>query len=195
MGALTTELAFPLGAGAVPEPAPDPVVYSAPDEQDPTLVRGDLALSWDSAACSADLAVVANDLQGDAGLETAVMLSLFLDRRAEDGDVLPDGASDRRGWWADELAPVDGDKIGSRLWLLARAKPVRETALRAEEYAREALAWLVEDRVASRVEVSAEIGQLGSTNRGIFLSVAIFRPDKTDPLRFRYDGSWRSMEE
>lgn len=193
MGALSAGLAFPLGASDAP--APDPVVYTSPSGPPPVLERGDLALSWDSAACSADVAVVANDLQGDAGLETAVLLSLFIDRRAEDGDVLPDGATDRRGWWADELAPIDGDKIGSRLWLLARAKPVRETALRAEEYAREALAWLVEDRVATRVEVSAEIAQLASGTKALFIGAAIYRPGRNEPLRFRYDGVWRAMEE
>lgn len=161
----------------------------------PSAGRGGMALRWNAASGSADISVVANDIGGDSGLETAIMLSLFLDRRAEDGDVLPDGATDRRGWWADEFAPVEGDKIGSRLWLLSRAKPVRETALRAEEYAREALAWLVEDRVATRIEVSAEIGELSSGARGLFLGGAIYRPGKTDPLRFRYDGVWKSMEE
>jgi phage gp46-like protein len=39
-------------------------------------------LHWDSTALAADLAVAANDLSTDAGLETAVLLSLFLDRRA-----------------------------------------------------------------------------------------------------------------
>ena len=43
------------------------------------------------------------DLQGDDGLMTAVIISLFTDARAHDDDPLPDErvgvSSDRRGWW------------------------------------------------------------------------------------------------
>lgn len=72
------------------------------------------------------------DLVAENTLRTAVILSLFLDRRADDDDVLPNGSNDRRGWWADTVAPMteygiggglaSGDRIGSRLWLLSREK-------------------------------------------------------------------------
>ena len=154
----------------------------------------DLALQWNSTVLAADLSVAANDIATDAGLQTAVLLSLFLDRRADDGDVLPDGTDDRRGWWGDGFAAVEGDRIGSRLWMLARAKASTETARRAEEYAREALAWLTEDRVASKVETSAEIQTLGSGTKAMTLAVAVHRPGKADPTRYRFDGVWRAME-
>lgn len=113
----------------------------------------DLALIWDAAAHTGDLRVAGDDLAADGGVRTAVLLSLLTDRRAADGE-LPAGESDRRGWWGDTLAP-EGDRIGSRLWLLGREARRPDVVLRAEEYAREALEWLVEDGVAERVDVAA----------------------------------------
>ena len=89
---------------------------------------------------------------GDA-LQSAIWISLFTDRRAHPDDVLTDGTDDRRGWWADAFVTRP---IGSRLWLLNRALREDKTLRRAEDYAREALAWLVADGVAARVEVTAE---------------------------------------
>lgn len=98
------------------------------------------------------------DLATDAGLRTALLLSLFTDRTAGAEDVLPDPAdADRRGWWGD--IGLDGaapDPIGSRLWLLAREKSTDATRRRAEIYVREALAWMLADGVAAAVDVEAE---------------------------------------
>jgi phage gp46-like protein len=145
----------------------------------------DLALRWDATAFAADLAIEANDLARDGGLETAILLSLFTDRRAEPGDPLPDGESDRRGWWADAVPVVEGDQIGSRLWLLSREKETKATLSRAEEYGREALGWLIEDRVAERVEVTAEVPRGGMLG----LEVVIYRP-QADPVRYRFNHAW-----
>lgn len=148
----------------------------------------DLALIWEST--SADLAIEANDLGTDDGMETAVLLSLFLDRQAEPGDELPMGETDRRGWWADAVPVVEGDEIGSRLWLLARAKDTATVRVRAEGYAREALEWLVEDRVAERVDVTASAPAPGVLS----LSIDIYRPSSAEPTRFRFADVWRAME-
>ena len=132
----------------------------------------DLALSWNADVAQADLALAGFDLATDDGLKTAVIISLFTDARALDDDTLPDGAADPRGWWGDGFADVDGDRIGSRLWLLRRAKRTADTLPRAVEYAEEALAWLVDDAVASSVAVTAE--WLGDS--GLALTVEIIRP-------------------
>jgi phage gp46-like protein len=102
-----------------------------------------------------DWAIEGPSLEADDGLETAVIISLFTDRRANADDVLPDGGDDRRGWWGDGWPDVDRDKIGSRLWLLSREKDMRQVVNRAREYARESLQWLIDDGVARQVEVSA----------------------------------------
>jgi phage gp46-like protein len=132
-----------------------------------------------------DLGRAPPGLAEDDGLETAVILSLFTDRRAEDDDIIPDGTADRRGWWADAWPEIAGDRIGSRLWLLSREKQRREVLNRAREYAREALAWLVADGIARAIEVEAEIARPGVLG----LSVRIDRPARP-PARYRFDLFW-----
>ena len=93
-------------------------------------------------------------LDASRDLETAVILSLFTDRRAGSSDVLPDGLGDRRGWWGDATAAKQ--PMGSRLWLLSREKITPALRLRVIDYVREALAWMIEDGVADQVTVDAE---------------------------------------
>lgn len=132
-----------------------------------------------------DLAVADGDLAVDAGLETAVTISLFTDRRAEPDDILPDGGSDRRGWWGDAWPAVEGDRIGSRLWLLSREKQAPDVLRRAREYAAEALQWLVADGIASDVQVEA-----GNPRPGLLaLDIRITRPDRSE-VDIRYDNVW-----
>lgn len=130
----------------------------------------------------------AGDLATDDGLRTAVALSLLCDRRAEDDDVLPDGSEngDRRGWWADAIADRDGDRWGSRLWLLSREKDLAEVRRRADAYARESLAWLLEDRAVAEIDVSAE-----TLDRDVlWIKVDIKRGDGTR-IADRYQYVWR----
>lgn len=87
-------------------------------------------------------------------LSRAVIISLFSWGRAKPDDALP--GTERMGWWGDTYASAEGDRIGSRLWLLARAKITVQTPALARQYAEEALAWLVADGVASQVLVEAE---------------------------------------
>ena len=124
------------------------------------------------------------DLQSDEGLETALLLSLFLDRRAEDDDQLPAEDGDLRGWWGNQFLDRRGDQYGSRIWLLSRAKKLPETARDAELYAREALAWLVDDRVLERFDVVAEV-----SDEMLALQVTVYRPGR-DPVLFKFEHVW-----
>jgi len=97
------------------------------------------------------------DLESDGGLETAVIISLFTDRRANEDDALPDSNNlDRRGWWGDLTSNIENDQIGSRLWLLEREKTTPNVVIRAKQYVEESLQWLIDDGVAMKVEVEAE---------------------------------------
>lgn len=136
-----------------------------------------------------DVALAGMDLQADNGMQTAIILSLFCDRRAELGDELPNAAdTNRRGWWADSYADVQGDLWGSRLWLLERAKQIPETLTRAEEYAAEALQWLIDDGVAKSVDVTASFPSAARIN----LVGNITKPDGT-AVPFSYDYVWRDL--
>lgn len=129
----------------------------------------------------ADLALEQFALATDDGLETAVILSLFTDARAADDDTLPLGQSDRRGWWGDAYPPVAGDRIGSRLWLLRASKQLQASLTAAKEYAEQALAWLVTDGAARRVEVETFVAR----DEVMGMIVRIYRPDgSVVPIRF-----------
>lgn len=116
-------------------------------------------------------------------LPRAVLLSLFTWRRANADDALP--ADKRYGWWGDSFADVANDRIGSRLWLLTREKLTNATALRARQYAEEALAWLVDDGAAKRVDVVAERHGIDRLS----LSVTVTRGDAA-ALNIRFENIW-----
>lgn len=134
---------------------------------------------------SCDWLLASPQLDTDDGLETAVLISLFSDRLAGQDDALPDNSSHRRGWWGDSFADIDGDLIGSRLWLLSREKQLAATLQRAREYAREALRWLVDDGIARSVDVDAEFPQQGQLALAVTINRAV-----TGPVRFRFDTFW-----
>lgn len=121
-----------------------------------------------------DLVFADGDLVVDESLVPAVLVSLLTDRRAEPSDLPPDGSADRRGWWADAYLE-GGDRHGSRLWLLDRAKELTAEVARARRYAEEALAWLVEDGVALAVTVTPVVPARGVLQ----LKIAITRQDGT----------------
>jgi phage gp46-like protein len=123
-----------------------------------------------------DFEIFENDLATDEGLETAVMQSLFTDRR--------DDESGKGGWWADTFPVVDGDRWGSRLWLLNRVKKIQSTLDLAAEYAKEALAWLVTDGVAEKVDSSAIF-----EGDGYVLFISITRPTGVS-AQFRFAKLW-----
>lgn len=177
------------GAGAS-----GPTFPPAPDESTvpARVASGDLALTWSNELGCADISRVEydGDLETDGGLETAVLLSLFTDRRAEPDDKPPSGDdTDRRGWWADEFAEKTGDLFGSRLWLLDRSTLTSETVLRAEEYVREALAWMLEDRIVASLDVEIET----KADR-LLIGVGLQRPGR-DPVSFRFAHTWDHLQE
>jgi len=100
-----------------------------------------------------DIGLDGHDLATEQGLRNAVLVSLFTDRRAADDDPLPAGDDDRRGCWMDGF---DDHIRGSRLWLLSREAATADVLLRAQEYAEEALAWMVARGVARAVTVTAQ---------------------------------------
>lgn len=141
----------------------------------------DLKLVWTGQGF--DLALTENDLQRDDSLQTAVLISLFSDRRARPDDALPGNDSDRRGWWGDTWPVVPGDQIGSRLWLLSREKDLQEVQRLARDYAREALAWLIEDGLAVAVEAGTGIPRRGWLRLRIDIA-------QQDGRQSTYDYEW-----
>jgi phage gp46-like protein len=136
----------------------------------------------------ADLALDGPLLAEDGGLVTAVILSLWTDARALPDDVLPPGQTDRRGWWGDAYPVAEQDRFGSRLWLLRASKQLQQSLNLAKAYAEEALAWLVADGVARKVEVETWIVRFEVMG----LLARIHRPDSA-VVPIRFDVLWSAM--
>ncbi|MFP4895829.1 phage GP46 family protein [Paraburkholderia sp. EG304] len=110
----------------------------------------DVSTVWVIPDMRGDWAMAGASLQSGDDLQTAVLISLFSDRLALPSDETPDG--DRRGWWGDDpLHP-----IGSRLWLLGRVKGPMDVPQRAQDYAQEALQWMIDDGVVASFDISAQ---------------------------------------
>lgn len=123
-------------------------------------------------------------------LATAVVLSLFTDRRAGRDDALPLHSDDRRGWPGEEFMPVpdaggEPEAWGSLLWLLWTGKVTPEVLERARFSAKESLAWMLRDGVASRVDVQAV--WVGPNNDVLAVRPTIWQGAKALPV---YDVLW-----
>lgn len=141
----------------------------------------DVALFW--GEWGADIRAQAGDLLPENDLVTAVILSLFCDAPARDDDVIPDGTTNKRGWWADSVAPLPGTglalredsgparALGSRLWLLSRELQLPDVLRRAKDYAQEALQWLIDDGIASAVAVTPANPRQGLLDLHIVISL------------------------
>ena|SRR5690348_11728614 len=127
-----------------------------------------------------------NDFMKDEGLETAIIISLFTDRRVRP-EELPVEETDRRGYWADAIND-DGDLIGSKLWLLKREKITSEVLVKARQYCEEALQWLVDDNIADRVDVITERTDLNQ----ISIEIDIIKPHDGSVSR-KYAFIWDNV--
>lgn len=92
-------------------------------------------------------------------------VALMTDKLSDSDEIRPDPDSDdRRGWWGDMDAQslYRGWPIGTKNWLLERAKVADayawegDTVVRAENYTREALQPLVDMKLCSAIDVTAE---------------------------------------
>lgn len=130
----------------------------------------DLALRFDPQTQRFDLALANGNLALDSTPASATLMAVLSDRRARPDDDFPKATEPtrpplldpKRGWWADFMDPRQR-QLGSRLWLLRRAKQTEATRRFAEAAAAEALADLEADRGLSFVVAARwlERGRLG----------------------------------
>lgn len=148
----------------------------------------DIYLAWNPDTLSASPVLSSGAITQGQDLETAVIVRLFTWRRAKDDDVLPDDSGERYGFWAEAYARENATPLGSRLWLLARAKLTQQTLNLAKLYVEEALADLVENGVAQQIDVTVERYGLNSMS----IQIVMYRGvGGVDPLRFEY--TWRPV--
>lgn len=116
-------------------------------------------------------------------LVQATLISLFSWRKSNDDDGV--NIPNRQGWWGDAFASETNDRIGSRLWLLRREKLTDDVVTRAREYAEESLQWMIDDALASVINVSTD-----RENNRLNMSVEIVRPGDAQSIQARFQNLW-----
>ena len=134
----------------------------------------------------------------DVALARAVLVALNTDRLALPDDPLPDPNSDnRRGWWGDLDAQAiwAGWPIGTRLWLLQRAKITGadaaqgSTLVRAEQYIAEAIQPFVDAKICSSFSTSLSVLTGSSGDYGITGAITLVRGPKSS-ISLEYEDLW-----
>lgn len=117
-------------------------------------------------------------------LTRAVIISLFTWRRAD-----PDDDSEQpMGWWGDSYPTIQNDRIGSRLYLLQRTTLTNKTVELAQGYLEQALAWLKDDGVVSRITINVQ-------RRGteiLTAEITLYRNDGSSQL-ITFDDLWSAL--
>lgn len=113
-------------------------------------------------------------------LTRAVVISLFTHRRAD-----PDDNVDvPMGWWGDTWPVVANDRYGSKLWLLQRSKLTNALVNTVRNYLRDALQWMQEDGVVTRIDIDIRrtgINELGN-------KIVLWRRD--GPVTISFNDLW-----
>ena len=113
-------------------------------------------------------------------LTRAVVISLFTHRRAD-----PDDNVDvPMGWWGDTWPVVANDRYGSKLWLLQRSKLTNALVNTVRNYLRDALQWMQEDGVVTRIDIDIQrtgINELGN-------KIVLWRRD--GPVTISFNDLW-----
>jgi phage gp46-like protein len=126
---------------------------------------GDIRIVWDNTVGYGDFNMVGPSLELGHDLETAVLISLFTDASADPDDQIPDSErADPRGVWFDAyasaedplLAPIAGDRIGSKLWQIFWRVKNQDTLNWARDQASIALQWLIVDGVAASIDIEPQ---------------------------------------
>ncbi|MGR3893011.1 hypothetical protein FW760_01210 [Pseudomonas sp. 1176_21] len=128
------------------------------------------------------MALIEGD-ETDTAWQRAAVISLLTWRRAGADDRLDD--AERFGWWGDSFPSQADDRIGSRLWQLRRRTLTDATLQEAEAFAREALAWMLDDGRVTAVTVTVARG-IDRLNMAVVLTL---RDGRTIDLQL--DNLWQ----
>lgn len=158
----------------------------------------DIKLKYDEINNEIDLEVLDNagDVTTEPGLETAVLISLYTDRRARDDDPVSDEETNKRGWWGDLVSPEEvEDQIGSRKWIFwERGKTTEQVMEDVKEADYEALQWLIDDGIASEIIITIERDGIEGNDRLEEL-IEIIKPDgESFTYNTKFDALWIGQE-
>jgi phage gp46-like protein len=132
-------------------------------------------------------------LRAKAALHTAVIISLFTDRRIPDNHPLRYlvANADPRGWFGDGVdvrADLSETELGSLLWVFERSILTEQIRQWTEAIALEALAPLIRQGAATRIEAQASAEF--ALNR-LDLAIQIYGRDGSNVYDFRFEDIWK----
>ncbi len=116
------------------------------------------------------------DILTEDFFDTAILVSLFAQRRASESEVLLSQL--RRGWIGNESFENDFE-IGSKIWLYEQARTSRDTMNGISAAASEGLQWLIDQGFAANINVATVI-----INGEVSLQIDISRPNSKVDRRF-----------
>lgn len=146
-----------------------------------------ISLPYNNLTQHADFTRLAGmNLDTDAGLETAVTISLFTNDRAVQADDV-DPKQDQGGWWGAQFLDQPGG-LGSRLWLITRDKLSDKGMLKCSQFATDALQWMIDAGVASDVSARTVLYPVISVRNAALLTVNLTKPNKLAP---RFSAAWQ----
>ena len=119
----------------------------------------------------ADMVIINGLPQLTDGLDNAVYLSLFM----------PD-------YWGNDI--TDDKYISEIPKIMTEQLLSNQTRLDIIDEAKNALNWMIEKGIASAIEITAEIPDVGK----LYLAVKIFEPEFEDPFDFAYALNWDAQE-
>lgn len=128
-----------------------------------------------------DIRVADNgDLETVRSFDTAIILSLFLDRRASASEV-PRG-SGRRGWVGNVILDNDDFEFGSKIWLYEQSRLTESIRINFEDAIREAVQWFIDDAHASSINITS---RLIAESTGLEFTLTFFiTPDVVETRQF-----------
>lgn len=153
-------------------------------------IYGDFALSTSSDQGPVGGFVARNPLQ------TAVVMLLFTDARAETNQITWADGGDRRGWVGDgfDIDVANGEApLGSTLWLYRRRELTDGTAMQVKAEALRALQPLLAQGAVARIDVQATMVRTEATGR-IDLMIDIYGRDGTKTYAAKFDLLWKRAD-
>jgi len=161
----------------------------------PTDKEGDIRLEFDVHDGYLNWILDDRDVERDAGFESAILITLLTNKRADDSDPLPDNYGDKGGWWGDSVPNVVGDQIGWKGWLLRREQTTKAVIARCKEYLIDGFQWMIDDGIIAGLsaEVTRVDGALNIPSDSILFLKLIFQKPGGQDIYYTFYYNWQAQ--
>lgn len=155
--------------------------------------EGDIRFVLDSLLGFGDVIPADRDVERDAGLETAITLTLGSDKRVDDTEnKFPDDDNYHGGWCLDILSEFPGDQIGWMGWLLRRSKATNSVVADCHEYLLDGFQWMLDDGIISEFFAIVTRENYKGFSDILKMQLKFVRP-KGDNISYTYYYNWQKQ--